>query len=103
MVGGLRRKIHIDEEVDPMQGTANLADAMLVFACGILLSLIMHWNVDIGSNADPIQMKQGQEITENQEVRNYLTKTEGKGQSYEKMGIVYKDPNTGKLFMLTDQ
>ena len=36
-----------EEEVDPLSSVANIADAMLVFACGILIALIVAWNVDV--------------------------------------------------------
>ena len=34
-----------------MDGMANLADVMLVFACGLILALIINWNVDVSSVA----------------------------------------------------
>ncbi len=45
------------EDINPMDGMANLADMMLVFACGLMLALITYWNVDVsgvtgGVNAD---------------------------------------------------
>ena len=36
-----------DEDFNPMEGMANLADVMLVFACGLILALIINWNVDM--------------------------------------------------------
>ena len=36
-----------DGDVNPMDGLGNLADAMLVLAVGIMLALVMAWNVDI--------------------------------------------------------
>ena len=35
------------DDFSPMEGVGNMADAMLVFACGILLALIMSWNIDV--------------------------------------------------------
>ncbi|MCD8332161.1 MAG: DUF2149 domain-containing protein [Oscillospiraceae bacterium] len=35
------------EDVNPMDGVGNLADAMLVLAVGIMLALVVAWNVDI--------------------------------------------------------
>ena len=35
--------------VDPMSSIGNLADAMLVLAVGIMLALILNWNVDIST------------------------------------------------------
>ncbi len=36
-----------DEEVNPMGGLNNLADAMLVLAVGLMIALLAAWNVDI--------------------------------------------------------
>ena len=38
-----------DAPVNPMDSISNLADAMLVLAVGIMLALIINWNVDISS------------------------------------------------------
>lgn len=89
-----------DSEVNPMDGLANLADVMLVFACGIMLALIINWNVDVGSFiSDSVQMEKGQEVSD---VEN-LGEGEGilsEDGQYEEMGVVYKDPVTGNLYMV---
>lgn len=38
------------EDVNPMNYIANLSDAMLILAVGIMLALIVHWNVDISTS-----------------------------------------------------
>jgi len=88
---------------NPMEGTINIVDAMLVFACGLMLSLIIYWNVDISQTTERINLQQGREITESPELREGLVESEeGVGRLYERMGTVYKDPETGQLFMLTE-
>lgn len=103
MDGGLkshRRRMY--EDINPMEGAINIVDAMLVFACGLMLSLIIYWNVDLKQTSERIDLRQGQEITQ-PEVREELMEIEeGQGQLYERMGTVYKDPATGQLFMLTE-
>lgn len=37
------------EDVNPMNYISNLSDAMLILAVGIMLALIVHWNVDIST------------------------------------------------------
>jgi hypothetical protein len=90
----------VHEDVNPMEGVVNIVDAMLVFACGLMLSLIINWNVDIGQE-DMVEMSQGQEVTDVEDVQDNLIESENEGNAFEKMGTVYKDPATGKLFMLT--
>ena len=91
------------EEVDPMEGVTNIADAMLVFACGLMLALSVYWNIDLGPVGERVDLQQGREVTESLDLRDDLIEVQGEGELYEKMGTVYKDPRTGKLFMLTDQ
>lgn len=98
-----RRLRTLDEEANPLEGAINIVDAMLVFACGLMLALVIRWNVDLAQFGDPINVTQGQEVTDDGDIRSDLAETEGEGQIYQKMGTVYKDPDTGKLFMLTDE
>ncbi len=102
MNGGLRsRRRRTSEEVNPLEGVVNIVDAMLVFACGLMLSVIIHWNVDLEQSAMRVDLERGQDVTQDQDVRDNLLETQDEGKLYEKMGTVYKDPETGKLFMLT--
>lgn len=103
MNGGLRsRRLRTTEEVNPLEGSINIVDAMLVFACGLMLSLVIHWNVDLEQIGERVDLNRGQEVSQDQDVRNNLIETQEQGGLYEKMGTVYKDPATGRLFMLTN-
>ena len=98
-----RRLRTLDEEANPLEGAVNIVDAMLVFACGLMLALVIRWNVDLAQFGDPVNVTQGEEVTDDADIRSDLVETEGEGRIYQKMGTVYKDPATGKLFMLTDE
>jgi hypothetical protein len=98
-----RRLRTLDEEANPLEGAINIVDAMLVFACGLMLALVIRWNVDLAQYGDPVKVTQGEEVTDDADIRSDLVETEGEGRLYQKMGTVYKDPATGKLFMLTDE
>ena len=86
-----------------MEGITNIMDVMLVLASGLMLALSVYWNIDLGPAGELVDLQRGQEITEGFVLRDDLIETLGEGELYEKMGTVYKDPRTGKLFMLTDQ
>ena len=93
----------LDSDQNPMDGLANLADLMLVLACGLMLSLVMHWNVDLAGSGELVGMEQGAQV---QELDGLTESSSGdlKDQSgYEEMGKVYKDPKTGKLYMVTNK
>ncbi len=101
MEGGLRsRRRWKNEDVNPLEGVINIVDAMLVFACGLMLALAINWNVDLGLG-QRINLEQGREVSDTPGIRDDLIKTRGEGELYERMGTVYKDPETGQLFMLT--
>ena len=101
---GLRsRRRRTTEEVNPLDGVINIVDAMLVFACGLMLSVIIHWNVNLDQTANRVDLKSGQDVSQTEDIRNNLIEPEDQGKLYEKMGTVYKDPATGKLFMLTNK
>lgn len=104
MDGGLRSKRFSTPDGDnPLEGAINIVDAMLVFACGLMLALVIHWNVDLDQIGDRVDLKRGQDVSQVKDIRKDLIETQGQGKQYERMGTVYKDPVTGQLFMLTNQ
>ena len=86
-----------EEEVTPISGVANLADAMLVFSCGLLVSLASYWNLDLGSAT---QVMKHSEVTQVGQVQKLVDDVKAGGSLYRELGTVYQDPKTGKLYML---
>ena len=83
-------------DADPLASMASLVDVMLVFACGLIAALISAGGVLVSPDLDggrPVH--QGREIPD---VPKGL-KNEGGG-GYESVGTVYRDPETGRLFLL---
>ncbi|WP_405307096.1 DUF2149 domain-containing protein [Methanobrevibacter sp.] len=89
-------------EEDPMAGTSNLVDAMLVIAVGFLVFVIISWNMQAMITDDnPIQQsQQTTEIDQGQQLDQAPDTSNSSGQGYTEMGKVYKDPATGKLIMV---
>lgn len=94
----------LSEDINPMAGVANLADVMLVFACGLMLALITFWNVDVakGTNAS-VPVEQGQEITDVSGLDKDSGKPIANENDLQEYGKVYRDPNTGKLYLVTGE
>lgn len=92
-----RKKVHPDE--NPLEMMANLMDVILVFACGLMLALIVHWNVDVGGR----EVVSGQEVTDTELSNSESESQIDENQQYKKMGTVYQDPETGRLYMVTDE
>ena len=92
-------------EEDPMAGTSNLVDAMLVIAVGFLVFVIISWNMQAmidpsQSVQEKMQQQQTSEVNQGQELNDTPDTTNSSGQGYTEMGKVYKDPATGKLIMV---
>lgn len=72
-----RRRRASDDDIDPMAGTTNLVDAMLVLALGFLIFVVISWNMQSVIFSDMSQdqkqqvmdsMKQVSEVTQGQEL-----------------------------------
>ncbi|AXV36866.1 MAG: DUF2149 domain-containing protein [Methanobacteriaceae archaeon] len=104
-----RRLLSADHEEDPMAGTANLVDAMLVLSVGFLIFLVISWNMQsvVFSDASPEEKKQtmeamqkAAEVEMGKEINDTPQSNTGEGSGYVEMGTVYKDPDSGKLIMV---
>jgi hypothetical protein len=108
----LSRKNSLDEsdEEDPMAGVANLVEAMLVIAVGLLVFLVISWNMQaivFNEDVTPEQrqdainaMKQVTEVDQGQQLNETPDVSNSSGEGYAEMGKVYKDPKTGKMIMI---
>ena len=94
-----------EDTEDPMSGTANLVDAMLVIAVGLL---VISWNMQgvifsdmtqeekqnvMQQMSEVSEVDQGQQLNETPDVSNKS------GEGYTEMGKVYQDSD-GKLIMV---
>ena len=100
-----RRSKRVEE--DPMAGTSNLVDAMLVIAVGLLIFVVISWNMQSVVFQDNQQQQVIQEnspdvteVSEGQVLNETPDTSDSSGQGYMEMGKVYKDPSTGKLIMV---
>jgi len=109
MIRKSKRRLLNAEEEDPMAGSANLVDAMLVLSVGLLVFLVISWNMQsvVFSDASPEEKKQtmeamqkAAEIQQGNQLNDTPQSQSGQGNGYVQMGTVYKDPKTGKLIMV---
>lgn len=101
-----------EDEVDPMGGVANLVDVMLVFACGLIISLVLSWNLQnvVFSKATPAEKKRMLQaiqkavtVQKGKELKELPQVVRGGGSGYQEMGTVYRDAKTGKLILIENQ
>ncbi|MDR0817057.1 MAG: DUF2149 domain-containing protein [Clostridiales Family XIII bacterium] len=94
----LSSDIDSEPDADPRVGLVNLADVMLVFACGLMLALVAYWNLDVSSMSEVVQAS---EVTEVQDVEQ-IEENASAGGGFVELGKVYQDPMTGKFYMLQE-
>lgn len=85
------------EDVNPSAYIVNLADCMLVLACGFLVAMISFWQIDIGPALEELDSEQLEQV-EPEEMPADVT--EG-GSYYVEAGVVYQDPHTGQYYIVT--
>ena len=88
--GKFSSRRHVTEEVDAMAGVANLADVMLVFACGLLAALTAS---QPSALSRPQPVEKGREIAQPEHAP-------GPGAGYDRVGEVFRDPVSGKLVLI---
>ena len=84
---------------DPMESMGNLMDVMLVFACGLMVALVAHYNVNL--NASPDLKGNVEELDEPlEEVAEGIADDSS---AYAEVGTVYRDVATGQLYVVTPE
>ena len=97
--GGLRGgRLRSKDDADPMASVANIADIMLVFACGLMMALGTVWNIDFTPLSE-LQDKQLEAIDTPEDMPEDMSDA---GNAYVEKGMVYQDPKTGKYYMVTE-
>lgn len=84
---------------DPMASMGNLMDVMLVFACGLIIALMAHYDVDI--TASPTDLEGAEPLEA--EISEQGVDVSGSGSTYVELGTVYRDAETGELYVVTDE
>ena len=98
-MGGSFRAPKAREEVDPMSSLSNVGDIMLVFACGLMVALVVAWNVDLGKFQ---QVEMNQEIQQD-DIEQITEQLYGEGNAFVDKGRVYQDPTTGKYYLVEEE
>ena len=82
-----------------MSSMGNIGDIMLVFACGLMVALVVAWNVDLGKFTQ-VEMDQTQEVDDVERMTEMLY---GEGNAFVERGTVYQDPQTGKYYLVEEE
>ena len=99
------------EDVNPMNYISNLSDAMLILAVGIMLALIVHWNVDISTSGGTMSDAADGSVLVDKDNAAAMTQEEldkmqqdtsvgQDSQGMEKAGELYYDAATGTYYIV---
>lgn len=91
-----------DDDFSPSEGIVNLADTMLVLACGLMMALLSFWNLDLSSMGAK-QIAPQTDMTKIQDIQMQIQDSELEGAGYDNLGRVYQDPKTGQMYLLMDK
>lgn len=83
------------EDVNPMNYLTNLADVMLVLAVGIMVALVLHWNVQLQSTELQDDASQTDTFTQDE-----LSGTEKVPEGAAPAGEVYYDAETDSYYFV---
>jgi hypothetical protein len=98
-----KRRFLDDDGEDPTSGIINMTDCMLVLAVGFLVFAILALQSNPtlitsstqGPTQDTVTVSTGETLNKT------LNNQSGSGNGYQQMGTVYKDPETGKLVLVS--
>lgn len=86
------------EDIDPMSSLGNVGDLMLVFACGLMVALVVAWNVDLAK----FQEVETSEEIKQDDIEQMTEQLYGEGNAFVEKGKVYQDPATGKYYLVEE-
>lgn len=89
-----------EEEVNPMASVANLVDAMLVLAVGIMLALINSWNLNISQNGQVTEKVDKKDAVSSFSDKDLDKTKESDSSGLEKQGTVYYDKVTDRYYII---
>jgi hypothetical protein len=95
--GRRRSRLH-REEINPLDGIVNLVDAMLVFACGLMLSIVLYWGIDLSKGVEVVSQEDLVEVEGLEEAIKAGTLTK----NFDSKGMVFEDTETGKMYIISN-
>jgi hypothetical protein len=98
-----KRKFLDDAGEDPTTGIINMTDCMLVLAVGFLVFAILavQSNPTLLSSSTEGPTQNTVSVSTGETMNNTPENESGSGSGYQQVGTVYKDPDTGKLILVS--
>ncbi len=98
-----RRSRFDGDEIVPVGPLTNLVDMMLVFACGLIAAIVAS-SGGVKQNLSSRNQQSGapEQIEEQKQMKNLPKGIREKGKGYKPVGEVYRDPETGKMYLVEE-
>ena len=94
-----RRNCFQAQDINPMENLANVVYVMLVLSFLLLIAIILHWNVDLSRIMDVVTQEDLVEVKDLQDAARDGSLME----DLDSKGFVYEDPETGKMYIITNE
>lgn len=97
------RRFLDDAGEDPTSGIINMTDCMLVLAVGFLVfaMIALQSNPSLISSQTQGQTPNSVSVSTGDTLNDSTSNESGSGSGYQQVGTVYKDPDTGKLILVS--
>ncbi|MDR3311267.1 MAG: DUF2149 domain-containing protein [Oscillospiraceae bacterium] len=92
--------------VNPADGIINLADVMLVLAVGIMLALVVNWNVDLAAaspQTEPSIAEESDLTFSEDDIQPAEDDSVPDDSDLTALGTVYYDKTTGKYYIVSSE
>lgn len=86
-----------EEEPNPMESVANMTDVMLVLAVALMLAIAARWNVNV---TEAVQLDPSSLEPIDAQISEEAAQASGGDARYEEVGTVYRDIDTGELYVV---
>ena len=96
-----RNRFSEGEDINPMNYISNLSDVMLILAVGIMLALIIHWDVNLETEDGSSERDSSMDITSSF-TDDDLEDSDEQPENMERLGDVYYDAETGTYYIVKD-
>ena len=90
------------EDINPMDYISNLSDVMLILAVGIMLSLVIHWEVDLDTKQETDTPSSVEREVKTTFTDDDLEDSTTVPEDLQKLGAVYYDAETGTYYITED-
>ena len=92
----LSRATRVEEDINPNEYVANIADCMLVLLLGVIVALISYYNVDLTQSSSSSEEIMGVQVNLDENADGVFDP------GYQRQGTVYYDEESGSYYFVNE-